>query len=73
MAAGSILSGLQSFLHLFAIINYYSIHSGVTSGDVQMNFGRAEQARYKKYIFPIFGDFLRKCYSKSILFFSSHF
>lgn len=34
-----------------------------------MNFGRAEQAHYKKYIFPIFGDFLRKCYSKSILFF----
>jgi hypothetical protein len=36
-----------------------------------MNFGRAEQARYKKSILPIFGDFLRRCYSKSILFISN--
>ena len=28
-----------------------SIHSGTTKGDVMMNFGRAERARYRKYIF----------------------
>ncbi|KAH9474964.1 hypothetical protein JR316_0012063 [Psilocybe cubensis] len=42
-----------------------SVHSGVTSGDIKMNFGRAEQAKYKNIFIPIFGDFLRKCYSKS--------
>ena len=50
------------------LLTYYSIHSGVTSGDVQMNFGRAEQTRYKQYIIPVFGDFLRKCYSKLLQF-----
>ena len=65
---------VKFFLLLFFFAydyDYYSIHSGVTSGDVNMNFGRAEQARYKKYIIPVFGDFLRKCYSKSILLFSN--
>jgi hypothetical protein len=38
-----------------------------------MNFGRAEQARFQKYILPIFGDFLKKGYSMSLLFFSRAF
>jgi hypothetical protein len=29
-----------------------------------MNFGRAECSRYLTQILPIYGDFLRKCYSK---------
>jgi hypothetical protein len=33
-----------------------------------MNFGRAERARYLSDILPIYGDFLRKCYSKFIVF-----
>ncbi|KDR81130.1 hypothetical protein GALMADRAFT_136178 [Galerina marginata CBS 339.88] len=40
-----------------------SIHSGCTTGDVPMNFGRAERLRYKTHIVPIFGSFLQKCYS----------
>jgi len=32
-----------------------------------MTFGRAEQARYQDHIVPIFGDFLKKCYSMSFL------
>jgi len=47
-----------------------SVHSGVTTGDVKMNFGRAKHLRYKKYIVPIYGSFLQKCYSK---FFFSYF
>ncbi|KAF8157506.1 hypothetical protein BJ912DRAFT_866974 [Pholiota molesta] len=39
------------------------IHSGTTTGDVKLNFGRAERERYKKYLVPIFGSFLQKCYS----------
>lgn len=31
-------------------------------GDVKMNFGRAERARYRKYIVPIYGQFLQKTY-----------
>ena len=30
-----------------------------------MNFGRTERPRYKKFIVPIFGSFLQKCYCKS--------
>lgn len=44
----------------------YSFHSGTTKGDVPMNFGTAERARFKEMIVPIFGDFLKKCYSKCL-------
>ncbi|KAF9471528.1 hypothetical protein BDN70DRAFT_776825, partial [Pholiota conissans] len=44
-------------------LNIISIHSGTTSGDIKMNFGRAERERYKRYIIPIFGSFLRMCYT----------
>ncbi|KAF9537603.1 hypothetical protein CPC08DRAFT_808783 [Agrocybe pediades] len=44
-------------------LNVISIHSGTTTGDHKMNFGRAERTRYKKHIVPIFGNFLQKCYS----------
>ena len=27
-----------------------------------MNFGRAERARFKKYIVPTYGSFLQMCY-----------
>ena len=30
-----------------------------------MNFGQTERPRYKKFIVPIFGSFLQKCYCKS--------
>ena len=52
---GSILTDLFS-----------SVHSGVTNGDVKMNFGRAERLRYKKYIVPMYGAFLQKCYCRSL-------
>lgn len=32
-----------------------------------MNFGRSEQEHYRKYIVPIYGDFLRKCYSEFLI------
>ena len=37
-----------------------------------MNFGRAERARYRKYIVPIYGQFLQKSYStlSSLFFFT---
>ncbi|KAJ3490120.1 hypothetical protein NLJ89_g11466 [Agrocybe chaxingu] len=44
-------------------LNIISVHSGTTPGDVKMNFGRAERVRYRKYIVPIFGSFLQKCYT----------
>ncbi|KAJ3506986.1 hypothetical protein NLJ89_g6560 [Agrocybe chaxingu] len=40
-----------------------SVHSGTTSGEVKMNFGRCEHMRYKKQFIPMYGDFLRKCYT----------
>ena len=43
-----------------------SIHLGNTKGDMPMNFGAAERARYKETIVPVFGDFLKKCYSKCL-------
>ncbi|KDR72463.1 hypothetical protein GALMADRAFT_73731 [Galerina marginata CBS 339.88] len=52
-------------------LNVISLHSGTMTGDVKMNFGRAERVRYKSVILPVYGSFLRKCYCEfcSILLF----
>ncbi|KAF9036139.1 hypothetical protein BJ165DRAFT_1533000 [Panaeolus papilionaceus] len=39
------------------------IHSGTTSGEVKMDFGRAEHERLALYLYPMFADFMKKCYS----------
>ncbi|KDR65402.1 hypothetical protein GALMADRAFT_148715 [Galerina marginata CBS 339.88] len=44
-------------------LNIISVHSGTTTGDIPMNFGRAERQRFQKHIVPIYGSFLQKCYS----------
>ncbi|RDB23228.1 hypothetical protein Hypma_009709 [Hypsizygus marmoreus] len=44
-------------------LNIISIHSGSISGNVKMNFGRAERESYKNTIVPLFGRFLKKCYT----------
>ncbi|KDR83153.1 hypothetical protein GALMADRAFT_134648 [Galerina marginata CBS 339.88] len=44
-------------------LNVISVHSGTTSGDVKMTFGRLERGRYMKYFIPVFGSFLQACYS----------
>ncbi|PPR07590.1 hypothetical protein CVT26_002260 [Gymnopilus dilepis] len=44
-------------------LNIISVHSGLTPGEVKMNFGRAERADYKKYFVPVFRRFLKKCFS----------
>ncbi|KJA13978.1 hypothetical protein HYPSUDRAFT_209087 [Hypholoma sublateritium FD-334 SS-4] len=54
-----LLIQLPRLAHLYL----YSVHSGVTSGSVKMNFGRSERVAYKETIIPIFARFLRKCYS----------
>ena len=46
-----------------------SIHSGPTSGEVKMNFGRAKRLRYKKFWVPIYGNFLQKCYCRLFSFY----
>ncbi|KAG6834688.1 hypothetical protein H0H93_008024, partial [Arthromyces matolae] len=44
-------------------LNVISIHSGHTSGNVKMNFGVSEREAYQHHILPIFGKFLKKCYT----------
>ncbi|PPQ76848.1 hypothetical protein CVT24_010585, partial [Panaeolus cyanescens] len=44
-------------------LSVLGIHSGVTTGEVPMNFGRAESERYHKQLVPMFISFLQKCYS----------
>ncbi|KAJ3494137.1 hypothetical protein NLJ89_g10871 [Agrocybe chaxingu] len=44
-------------------LNIISVHSGVTSGDIKMNFGRAERAMYKKFFVPTYGKFLQNVYT----------
>ncbi|KAF9553007.1 hypothetical protein CPC08DRAFT_767853 [Agrocybe pediades] len=44
-------------------LNVLSVHAGTTTGDIKMNFGHAERVRYKEEILPIFGHFLKMCYS----------
>jgi len=43
-----------------------SIHSGTTMGDVKTTFGRFERARYKKYLIPVYSNFLKNCYFKFV-------
>ncbi|PPQ76366.1 hypothetical protein CVT24_008806 [Panaeolus cyanescens] len=40
-----------------------SLHSGTTCGDVPMTFGQFESVRYRKYLTPMFANFLRNAYS----------
>ncbi|PPQ80644.1 hypothetical protein CVT25_001652 [Psilocybe cyanescens] len=44
-------------------LNVISIHSGNTTGDIPVSFGRAERLRFKKTILPVYGTFLQRCYS----------
>ena len=61
------LSGLIFDMFFICNTDYrLSLHSGTTTGDIKMNFGRCEGERYRKFILPIYGDFLRKCYCKSL-------
>ncbi|PPQ76760.1 hypothetical protein CVT24_012281, partial [Panaeolus cyanescens] len=39
------------------------LHSGSTTGDVKMDWGRAEHERIPERVYPLFADFLRKCYT----------
>jgi len=41
----------------------FSVNSGETTGEVKLNFGRSERAHYKEHFLPMFGTFLKKCYS----------
>ena len=42
----------------------HSIHAGTTTGGVNATFGASERAAFKQSIVPLFGKFLKKCYSK---------
>ncbi|PPQ84248.1 hypothetical protein CVT24_012931 [Panaeolus cyanescens] len=44
-------------------LSVLGLHSGVTSGDVPMNFGRSESEFYHKQVVPTFVNFLHKCYT----------
>ncbi|PPQ77494.1 hypothetical protein CVT26_006140 [Gymnopilus dilepis] len=44
-------------------LNIISVHSGFTTGPIKMNFGRSERADYKRAVVPVFGKFLKKCYT----------
>ena len=46
----------------------YSIHSGMTSGDVKSTFGQSEHTTYKQVVVPLFGKFLKKCYSTFLVY-----
>ncbi|KAF9471141.1 hypothetical protein BDN70DRAFT_820400, partial [Pholiota conissans] len=44
-------------------LNMISIHSGLCTGTIPMNFGRAERTSYKQFVVPVFANFLKKCYT----------
>ncbi|KAF9536463.1 hypothetical protein CPC08DRAFT_731593, partial [Agrocybe pediades] len=44
-------------------LNIVSIHSGKTMGDIPMTFGRSERQEFKQNVVPVFGKFLKKCYT----------
>ncbi|EDR03724.1 uncharacterized protein LACBIDRAFT_331239 [Laccaria bicolor S238N-H82] len=46
-------------------LNIISMHAGSVKGPVQMNFGQAEREGFQGVVTPLFGRYLRKCYTKS--------
>ncbi|KJA13066.1 hypothetical protein HYPSUDRAFT_209854 [Hypholoma sublateritium FD-334 SS-4] len=44
-------------------LNTISVHSGTTCGQVKMTFGRAERKPIRDNVLPIFGSFLKKCWT----------
>ena len=50
-----------------------SVHSGVTAGDIKLTFGCSERVRYKEHFVPMFGAFLKKCYSTCLYLFLYHY
>ncbi|PPR07728.1 hypothetical protein CVT26_003721 [Gymnopilus dilepis] len=44
-------------------LNIISIHSGKTSGDVPLDFGTLEHEGIRKFLIPMYGRFLKRCYS----------
>lgn len=60
------LSGLSFPLRYTAIRaqqHTFSVHSGLTKGDIKTNFGQSERKLYKTAVIPIFRRFLKKSYS----------
>ncbi|KAL0569483.1 SERTA domain-containing protein 3 [Marasmius crinis-equi] len=45
-------------------INVMSVHSGTTSGDVDLTWGQADTGLWRNTLFPAFASFCMKCYSK---------
>ncbi|KAF8057807.1 hypothetical protein FPV67DRAFT_1455898 [Lyophyllum atratum] len=44
-------------------LNVISVHAGHCPGNIRMNFGVSEREAYKKQVLPVFGQFLKKCYT----------
>ena len=44
-----------------------SLHAGGIPGPVRMNFGQAFREDYREKIIPLFGQYLKRCYSKFVL------
>ncbi|KAG6905861.1 hypothetical protein DXG01_017251 [Tephrocybe rancida] len=44
-------------------LNTMSVSSGTTMGDVSLMFVQSKKETYKKYILPIWGSYLRKCFT----------
>ncbi|PPQ78862.1 hypothetical protein CVT25_002428 [Psilocybe cyanescens] len=44
-------------------LSIISVHSGNSTGDIPVSFGRAERLRFRKTILPVYGTFLQRCYS----------
>ncbi|PPQ85713.1 hypothetical protein CVT26_006169, partial [Gymnopilus dilepis] len=44
-------------------LSFVNVNSGCIPGDVKMSFGASERVFYKASIVPVFGRFLKKCYT----------
>lgn len=43
------------------------MHAGCIPGPVRMNFGQAFRTDYREVIVPLFGQYLKRCYSMFVL------
>lgn len=56
-----------SSVHFMASHIELSVHAGTTQGTVKSNFGESERVAIKSLLVPLYGRFLKKCYSKFLL------
>ncbi len=62
MAAHRIIRVLPTWVEM--VLMFQSFHGGKMLSSVKQTFVEAERANFKRFILPIYGNFIKKCFSE---------